>query len=200
MNRNIFINCPFDDQYYELFDAILFVIYLCGCKPRCALEVDNGAQIRLEKIFSIIKDCDLGIHDISRTELSSNNLPRFNMPLEFGIFLGAQKFGPPKQKQKSCMIFDSDKYRYMEFISDISGQDIKEHKNDYKEVIKKTRNWLNTFTLLQPLPGAAVMIKKYHDYLIDKPTILANFNLTNDDVQYADKTQIIEEWIKVNPI
>jgi hypothetical protein len=110
MNRNIFINCPFDDQYYELFDAILFVTYLCGCKPRCALEVDNGAQIRLEKIFSIIKDCDLGIHDISRTELSSNNLPRFNMPLEFGIFLGAQKFGPPKQKQKSCIIFDSDKY------------------------------------------------------------------------------------------
>jgi hypothetical protein len=122
------------------------------------------------------------------------------MPLDFGIFLGAQKFGPPKQKQKSCMIFDSDKYRYREFISDISGQDIKEHKNDYKEVINKTRNWLNTFTLLQPLPGAAVMIKKYDDYLIDKPTVFANFNLTEEDVQYADKTQIIEEWIKVNPI
>jgi hypothetical protein len=122
------------------------------------------------------------------------------MPLDFGIFLGAQKFGPPKQKQKSCMIFDSDKYRYREFISDISGQDIKEHENDYKEVINKTRNWLNTFTLLQPLPGAAVMIKKYDDYLIDKPTVFANFNLTEEDVQYADKTQIIEEWIKVNPI
>ena len=200
MNRNIFINCPFDEQYQELFDALLFAVYFCGCKPRCALEIDNGAQIRLEKIFIIIKDCDLGVHDISRTQLTLNNLPRFNMPLEFGIFLGAKKFGSTKQKQKSCMIFDSDKYRYMEFMSDIAGQDIKWHNNDYTEIIRKTRNWLNTFTILQPLPGAAAIISKYNYYLLDKPSILKSLNLTNDDVQYADKTQIIEEWIKINPM
>lgn len=200
MNRNIFINCPFDEQYQELFDALLFAVYFCGCKPRCALEIDNGAQIRLEKIFTIIKDCDLGVHDISRTQLTPNNLPRFNMPLEFGIFLGAKKFGSTKQRQKSCMIFDSERYRYMEFMSDISGQDIKWHSNDYNEIIRKTRNWLNTFTTLQPLPGAAAIINKYNNYLLDKPSILKSLNLINDDVQYADKTQIIEEWIKINPM
>ena len=198
MNRNIFINCPFDDQYQELFDALLFAVYFCGCKPRCALEIDNGAQIRLEKIFIIIKDCDLGVHDISRTELTKNNLPRFNMPLEFGLFLGAKKFGSSKQKQKSCMIFDSERYRYMEFLSDIAGQDIKSHNNDYKEIIKKTRNWLNTFPTLQPLPGAVSIINKYNNYLLDKPSILSSLNLIDDDVQYADKTQIIEEWIRIN--
>lgn len=127
----IFSLTVLDEQYQELFDALLFAVYFCRYKPRCALEIDNGAQIRLEKIFIIIKDCDLGVHDISRTQLTPNNLPRFNMPLEFGIFLGAKKFGSTKQKQKSCMIFDSDKYRYMEFMSDIAGQDIKWHNNDY---------------------------------------------------------------------
>ena len=72
MNRDIFINCPFDDAYSDIFDAILFAIYFCGCKPRCALEIDDGAQIRLDKICDIIAECDLGIHDISRTELNPN--------------------------------------------------------------------------------------------------------------------------------
>lgn len=93
MNKNVFINCPFDDLYENLFDAILFTVYFCGCNPRCALETDDGSQIRVEKIFSIIKDCDLGVHDISRTDLNINHLPRFNMPFEFGIFMGAKKFG-----------------------------------------------------------------------------------------------------------
>jgi len=130
MNNNVFINCPFDNQYTELFDAILFAIYFCGCKPRCALEIDDGSQIRLDKIISIIEECDLGIHDISRTELNSNDLPRFNMPFEFGIFMGAKRFGGIRQKRKSCLIFDTESFRYMEYISDISGQDIKAHNNN----------------------------------------------------------------------
>lgn len=199
MNKNVFINCPFDDNYKDLFDAILFSIYFCGCKPRCALEIDDGAQVRLEKIFSIIEECDLGIHDISRTELNSNNLPRFNMPFEFGIFMGAKKFGGRKQKSKSCLIFDTDRYRYSEFISDIAGQDIKSHSNNPDEVIRKIRNWLNTFVDLTPLPGAAAIIGKYHEYLTLKPDILVKFRLTDEDVQYADNTQIIEQWILLNP-
>jgi hypothetical protein len=89
MNRNIFINCPFDEDYSNIFDSILFAIYFCGCKPRCAMEIDDGSQIRLDKIYDIIEDSDLGIHDISRTQLNINELPRFNMPFEFGIFMAA---------------------------------------------------------------------------------------------------------------
>lgn len=35
---NVFINCPFDKDYAPLFDAILFAIYKCGFRPRCAME------------------------------------------------------------------------------------------------------------------------------------------------------------------
>lgn len=200
MNSNVFINCPFDDLYDGIFDAVLFSVYFCGFKPRCALEIDNGTIVRLNKIFTIIQQCDLGIHDISRTELNVHNLPRFNMPFEFGIFMGAKQFGSKTQKAKSCIIFDRDRYRYNEFISDISGQDIKAHNNDPLEVIRKIRDWLNTLGINNPLPGATLIIRKYQDYLIDYPNILSRIHLTVDDVQFADRTQIIEEWIKLNPI
>ena len=88
----------------------------------------------------------------------------------------------------------------MEFISDISGQDIKAHRNNPVEVITKIRNWLNTFIELQPLPGANAIAAKYNAYLLDRPRIYANLHLIADEVQYADTTQIIEEWIPLNPI
>ena len=134
MNREIYIICPFDDTNSEIFDAVLFAIYFCGCKPRCALEIDDGSQVRLDKIYEIIEECDLGIHDISRTGLNDNNLPRFNMPFEFGIFMGAKRFGGRRQKTKSCLIFDKEKYRYMEFISDISGNSNQKNKKLAKYV------------------------------------------------------------------
>ena len=60
---------------------------------RCALEGDDGSVVRLDKIFAIMAECRFGIHDLSRTTLdSANRLPRFNMPLELGVFLGGQAF------------------------------------------------------------------------------------------------------------
>jgi hypothetical protein len=200
VNKEVFINCPFDERYSNIFDAVLFAIYFCGCKPRCALEIDDGSQIRLDKIYDIIEECDLGIHDISRTEHNTNDLPRFNMPFEFGLFMGAKRFGGRKQKEKSCLIFDTDRYRYMEFISDISGQDIKSHENEPTQVIRKIRNWLNTYQTLGPLAGASAIIDKYNIYRLDWPNILPTLNLAEDDVQYSDRTQIIEEWISLNPL
>ena len=80
-NDNVFINCPFDEAYKPLFDALVFAIYDCGFVARCALEESDASRIRVQKIFEIISKCRLGIHDISRIELDkSTKLPRFNMP------------------------------------------------------------------------------------------------------------------------
>ena len=103
-NDNVFINCPFDSVYKPLFDAMIFTVHDCGFIPRCALEEDDASQVRIDKIYSIIADCRYGIHDISRTQLdAASGLPRFNMPLELGIFLGAKKFGIEAQKRKKCL-------------------------------------------------------------------------------------------------
>lgn len=90
--NSVFINCPFDETYTPILRAIIFAVYRCGFVPRSALEADNGLQNRLHKIQSVIAGCHYGIHDISRTELNENGLPRFNMPFELGLFFGAQCF------------------------------------------------------------------------------------------------------------
>lgn len=89
-NPAVFINCPFDNDYQPLFDAMVFTILRCGFVPRCALELVDAAGTRIDKIVNIIRECPLGVHDISRTELDSgSHLPRFNMPFELGLFLGS---------------------------------------------------------------------------------------------------------------
>ena len=68
-------------------EALVFAIHDCGYIARSALEAENSAEVRIDKIAKIIKDCRYGIHDISRTEVSrETGLPRFNMPFELGLF------------------------------------------------------------------------------------------------------------------
>src|SRR5216684_1644429 len=108
---SVFINCPFDDGYRPLFEALVFAVHDCGYIARCSREVDDASEVRIEKIAKIISACKFGIHDICRTELDAHTgLPRFNMPLELGMFLGAKRFGRAKQKQKTCLILDIDQY------------------------------------------------------------------------------------------
>jgi hypothetical protein len=95
---SVFVNCPFDSEYEPIFHAIVFSIHDCGYVARCALEADDSGDVRIEKILAIIDQCKLGIHDISRTELNEHSLPRFNMPLELGLFLGASRFGQGKTR------------------------------------------------------------------------------------------------------
>src|SRR5262245_19554392 len=102
--KNVFINCPFDDLYNPLFQAIVFAVHDVGFRPRCALEASNAGQFRLSKIIDIISECKYSIHDLSRTELdSTTKLPRFNMPLELGLDLGCKNFRAPFSEGKGCV-------------------------------------------------------------------------------------------------
>ena len=41
--RSVFINCPFDRAYAPLFEAMVFAVIACGCRPVSALaELDSG--------------------------------------------------------------------------------------------------------------------------------------------------------------
>ena len=166
---NVFVNCPFDFRYQKLFRAVIFTVIDCGFSPRCALELNDSSVERLDKIFNMIADCRLSIHDISRTQLDSKNrLPRFNMPFELGMFLGAKRFGNRKQKSKNCLILDTEKYRYQKFISDIGGKDIDAHGNDILKAIRVVRNWLAAYSKVI-IPGASSIHKKYMDFLSQLP-------------------------------
>lgn len=170
---NVFINCPFDDSYRSMFQAIVFAVHDCGYIARCALEVSDASEVRIEKITKIIASCRFGIHDISRTELDpATDLPRFNMPLELGIFLGAKRFGRAEQKQKSCLILDVDRYRFQKFVSDIAGQDISAHAGDITNGIRVVRDWLNDATPTSiKIPGPRRIVSRYELFRKDLPDI-----------------------------
>ena len=193
---NVFINCPFDDLYKSLFYAIIFTIFDCGYVARSAVELDDASQVRVEKIMDIINDSKFGIHDISRTELDSvTGLPRFNMPLELGFFLSAKRFGEGHHKEKVCLIFDREPFRYQKFISDISGQDIKAHNNEPENVVKLVRNWLRNSSRRGNIPGGAAIWKRYVDFRDTLPKMCSDALLDEDDLTFNDYCFLVSEWL-----
>jgi hypothetical protein len=197
--NNIFVNCPFDDDFRPLLNAAIFCIFDCRYIPRSALEKTDSSESRIEKLYNLIRVSKLGIHDISRTELSiSSGLPRFNMPFELGLFLGAKEFGDNDQKQKMCLILDRERYRYQQFLSDISGQDITDHNNDPERVIRSIRNWLNTIHPQGVLPGAAKIISRYKRFQLEMPNICAALSLDEGDLTFTDYCAVVSQWLSEN--
>src|SRR5215218_5102889 len=112
-DRNVFINCPFDEWYQPILHAMIFTVHDCGFLARMALEVEDGGEVRITKIKRIIRECRYGVHDISRVEPDAGSgLPRFDVPLELGLFLGAREYGSREQKTKRSLILDAERYRY----------------------------------------------------------------------------------------
>lgn len=196
---NVFINCPFDDNYKNIFYAITFTVFDCGFIARCALEEEDGGEIRIIKIKNIISQCKYGIHDISRTEPCNNTgLPRFNMPLELGIFLGAKRYGDTNQKKKICLITDKEEYRYQKFISDIAGQDIRHHENNPENSIKIVRNWLRNSSKRTTIPGGSAINHRYNSFRNDLPSICSNTRINEDELTFNDYATFVSEWLKIN--
>jgi hypothetical protein len=198
-NRNIFYNCPFDDIYQPVFEAALFTIYRCGFLLRCAKEFNDSGRIRIDNIVQLIRDSKYGIHDLCRVELDGNlQLPRFNMPLELGIFIGATKFGDETlHGQKEYLILDSDNFRFKAFISDISGQDIKSYNNSIPLIIKRIRDWLSNKTVMA-LPSAKFIHAEYDKFLKDLPGLCKKQKWYQDELTYWELTGLVQTWIKIN--
>ena len=198
---NVFVNCPFDEGYAPLFDAIVFTVHDCGFVARCALEVSNSAQVRIDKIFEMIAECRYGIHDISRTELdAASGLPRFNMPLELGLFLGARRYGRGRQREKACLVLDREPYRYQKFCSDIAGQDIKAHSGDVRRAVGVVRDWLRSAPAVQEVrvPGGAKIFERYEAFLGDLPRLCEALDLDRQTLIFNDYATLLVEWQRVH--
>jgi hypothetical protein len=192
---SVFVNCPFDNEYFDMFKAIIFTVTHCGFYVRCTLEESDSSKNRLSKIMDIISECRYSIHDISRTEIdATTSLPRFNMPLELGIFIGAKKFGAGDHQTKQCLILDTQPYRYQKFISDISGQDIEDHNNDNKKVIRCVRNWLANKSGDRRLCSGSIIYADYLKFLSDLPELCRKSTLDIQELTFCDINYLINEW------
>jgi len=197
-DRNVFINCPFDEEFMPLFETIVFTVLIAGFKPRCALEAGNAGQFRLERIMGIISECKYGVHDLSRTESNAKGLPRFNMPLELGLDLGCREFGNRHQKSKRLLIMDRFKNRYQEFISDISGQDIVAHSTSPRKVSGLVRDWLRGESGVSSIPGGDYMFKRYSVFQRDLPALRSFLRLDVRRVAFVDLAYVMRIWLEEN--
>jgi hypothetical protein len=141
--KSVFLNCPFDDDYRPIMDAIIFTIVCCGFHPRSALENSGVSVPRMERIAHCVLSSRYSIHDLSRcTGEGDRNLARFNMPLELGIAIGQSLRPAGDIDRHDWMLLIPETHPYVEFVSDLAGYDPKRYKNSPETAVTPVMAWL----------------------------------------------------------
>ena len=117
------------------------------------------------------------------------------MPFEVGLFFGAKTFGGRRHSNKNCLVLDSKPLRYRQTLSDISGQDIQAHQEDYREVIVLVRNWLAQFDKEVLLPGDVPITQDFDRFIRAFPRICRRAGVTFNRLPFNDFVNIVETWI-----
>ncbi len=155
--KNVFVNCPFDERYLPLLRPLLFTIIYLGMFPRIALERADSGESRLTKIVELIRDSKYSIHDLSRSEAAAaGELYRLNMPFELGLDFGGRFFGADGMSKKKTLVLEAKPHRYKAAISDLSGSDIECHFDIPYKVIGVVRNWLKSVCLAKAAGTAKI--------------------------------------------
>jgi hypothetical protein len=161
--RSVFVNCPFDDDYEPILQAILFCIIYLGFAPRISRERNDSGEVRLQKIRSLIEGSLYSIHDLSRSQARKKGEHfRLNMPFELGIDYACREYLPGREA-KRLLVLDEKPYRYQAALSDIAGCDIEYHGGDYQKGVRKVRNWLVSEAGVEA-DGAARVLARYADF------------------------------------
>lgn len=159
--KSVFINCPFDEEFGPLLEAMLFCIVRSGLIPRLASESLEAGQSRLEKILELIGLCRFSIHDLSRAvSKSANENFRMNMPFELGLDMGRRRAPDPETSDKKFLIFEKEPYELKRCLSDLNGVDVAFHREDYQLIIKKLRDFLRVEANCK-LPGPTALEDEY---------------------------------------
>lgn len=196
-STDVFINCPFDDSYAPIFRSLIFTVFACGYRSRCALEDNDSGALRFDKLKAMIRQCDFGIHDLSRTELSrQTSTPRFNMPFELGLFLGARHFGGPRQKQKRALVLAESREKWAPTISDLSGVDPTFHKNIPEVAIAAVRDFLSRTPDGGRLPGEGAIAADFERFEKDLPRLARAARQTLTEARrYQNFVTFAEEFL-----
>jgi len=197
-SKNVFINCPFDDQYIPLLKAILFTIIYLGFTPRIALERLDSGEARINKIIDLIKASKFSIHDLSRIKSSKKSeYFRLNMSFELGVDIGCRIFKDGQAKDKKCLILEKERYRYQKALSDLSNSDIKSHNNEPEEVIRQIRDWF-VVNELERADSGTIIWDSFNKFMADFYLKKEKEGFREKDIQrmpIPEFIRFINEWI-----
>lgn len=195
--KNVFVNCPFDDDFRQVLLGIVFTIIYFGYNPRLSSDKADSAESRIQKILGLIDESKFGIHDLSRIVASNRNEHyRMNMPFELGIDYGCKKLKGGKWAGKKILILEKERYRFQKAISDLSGSDIKSHSGEVDKAIIAVRDWFITEELKRGDSGNRVW-DKYNDfqaYLYDE-VVEKDGHESIDEVQISEVIHHMKTWL-----
>jgi hypothetical protein len=137
-SKSVFLNCPWDEKYRELMDAMILATVACGFEPRSLKITRPGA--RLERICTMISECAYSIHDLTRSSGGDNS--RANMPLELGIAIAWQHF-QAKPLLHEWLVLVPEESTYQKWVSDLGGYDPAPHDGSPRAVIHQVMKWLS---------------------------------------------------------
>jgi hypothetical protein len=159
--KSVFLNCPFDETFAPILQAISFCIIDMGLYVRLAPENADNSAGRLERIVDIVQNSRYAIHDLSRCKsTTAGEYARLNMPFELGIDYGCQRFG---NSSKSVLVLEETRFDYQKSLSDIAGWDIEFHNGDHRRAVSRVRNWLVKQANADHI-GASLVLKHYADF------------------------------------
>jgi hypothetical protein len=200
---NVFINCPFDNDYKSLLRPIIFCIYRLGFQHRIASERLDGNEPRIEKIIELIEDSKYGIHDLSRIKArKAGEFFRLNMPLELGIDLGCKRFKGAPWSEKKCLIMETERYRYQAALSDLSNSDIVAHGDEPLEAFTAVRDWLDQEARLDA-DGPARLWDQFTDFMADNDDALIARGFSRRDIDRLHISTLMrsmEAWVATHPL
>lgn len=192
-SRNVFINCPFDAEYRPCFEALLFAVTFSEYRVRCALEDGDAANIRFDKLRRLIRESPRTIHDLSRTELGANDLPRFNMPFELGLAMGAKIFGGASRRRNTALIMVREPYALPAYLSDLGGNDPAAHHGNAHNVLRIVCRYLHRTPDGRLLPGPQSYVAAFTKFKADLPGMAARLQWSHDEIDpYADYRVYLE--------
>lgn len=142
--KNVFINCPFDNSYFPLLKTLLYTLRRLGLFPRFALERFDSGEVRLEKIKELIECSQYSIHDLSCSKSTAKNeYSSLNMPFELGLDLGCRYYKTSNTcyRGKKILILEKERYSTQKALSDLSFADCKCHNGEAEELVLEVRNW-----------------------------------------------------------
>ena len=164
--KSVFINCPYDSEFEDLFLAIVFTVVSLGFVPRSARESEGRADTRISRIADAIANSKYSIHDLSRfTGQGVENLARFNMPLELGVAVALRHERQGSMKPHNWLVLVPGGYLYQKFVSDLAGFDPSQHELTATSVIREVYSWLRLQEdAIFPTPTAQAIWKAFASF------------------------------------
>lgn len=127
-SKSVFLNVPFDPGYEPLFITLVGTLIFLGQKPRCVLEIRETGDGRLRRIFDLIQESAMSVHDLSRI----GTPVRFNMPFELGLACSLRLLPGFRHE---VIVLEAKDWRLDRTLSDYKGRDPLVHYNRCDDLV-----------------------------------------------------------------